>query len=79
MNSLVKMYSGGPIYKFGLNSAIVVANSHGGITYMQTVLFWANITTCDMKLDKYTFSMLNITVTVGIPNLLAFHNLELKR
>lgn len=45
MNSLVKMYSGGPIYKFGLNSPIVVANSHGGITYMQTVLFWANIIT----------------------------------
>lgn len=97
MTSFVKMYSGGPIYKFGLNSAIVVANSHGGITYMQTVLFWANITTymswrkhvvpdilfmyisCDMKLNKYTFSMLNITVTLGIPYLLAFHNLELKR
>lgn len=45
MTSFVKMYSGGPIYKFGLNSAIVVANSHGGITYMQTVLFLANITT----------------------------------
>lgn len=45
MTSFVKMYCGGPIYKFGLNSAIVVANSHGGITYLQTVLFWANITT----------------------------------
>lgn len=87
MTSFVKMYSGGPIYKFGLNSAIVVANSHRGITYLQTVLFLANITTyifsclgentwypifclmyisCDMKLDKYTFSMLNITVTTKI-------------
>lgn len=91
MTSLVKMYSDGPIYKFGLNSAIVVAYSQRGITYMQTVLFWANITTymnykiiqlswrkhvapdnllmsisCDMKLDKYTFSMLNITVTTKI-------------
>lgn len=48
MTTLVEMFSGGPIYKFRLNSATVVANSHMGITYMQTVLFWANLTTYDI-------------------------------